>query len=188
MWYQNLLLPCLILRILYSLVRRRLWPYPTLAELRDHRRQVIRANEFSEQISDRLSASSTFGMKEIWRLIKVFNSAKKKKVKGYAKDMVEHTTEVPHDDTHTDPQDDAPEAAIVLDDTKDSADAKDFKRAGLHVLGEIADLHERIKKYAPPTEGIEVADLASAYFYGVGPSLLDSMAEYTFFVNVFCRC
>jgi hypothetical protein len=39
------------------------------------------------------------------------------------------------------------EIGIVLDDSKDGQQDKDVKRTLLQILGDIADFHERIKKY-----------------------------------------
>ncbi|KAF8078635.1 hypothetical protein FPV67DRAFT_1465909 [Lyophyllum atratum] len=139
LWYHDLLLPCLLLRIFYSLVRRKIFPYPTLVELRNHRREISRAAEFGDQISDRLLASSSLGVKEMWRLFKVFNQTTKNKIKASAKatDILSGV-----DDEGTPTQ---PEEVTVLDDSRDSQETRDMKRLGLEVLDEIADLHERIK-------------------------------------------
>ncbi|KAG5647976.1 hypothetical protein DXG03_007010 [Asterophora parasitica] len=145
MWYQNMLLPCLLLRIFYSLLRRKLLPYPTLSELQEHRREVSRAADFGKQISGRLSASSSFGVKELWRLFKVYKN-KRVTVKpsitpvvaDYPSEEVDPGIGIPSQPTD----------ATVLDDAKDSQDAQDLKRLGVHIMNEIADLHERIKKYA----------------------------------------
>lgn len=146
MWYHNILLPCLCLRVFYSLIRRKVFPYPTLEELREHRSEVIRANEFGDQISARLSASS-FGVKEMWRIFKVFNKTTKAKAKSSAKEKAREKGFSPPLDENDASILSESEGATVLDDTEDSQDAKDFKRVGLHILSELADLHERIKKY-----------------------------------------
>ncbi|KAJ7630925.1 hypothetical protein FB45DRAFT_747715 [Roridomyces roridus] len=118
LWYYNLLLPSLFLRILYSLFRRKLLPYPTLAELRAHREEVDRADEFGREMSTRFSPSSPFGLTELWRLFKVFNKGK-----------------VTKEDSST-----------VLDSAEpQNSQESDFKRAILQALSEVADLHERVK-------------------------------------------
>ncbi|KAJ7492631.1 hypothetical protein FB451DRAFT_1551950 [Mycena latifolia] len=144
LWYRNLLLPCLFLRILYSLARRKLFSYPTLTELRAHRQEIDRANEFGNEMTMRFSASSSLGMKELWRLFKVFNKSKKTKIKKAGNDKAREQApqESPVDDSGPDE-----EISTVLDseDAKESAQEKDFKRQSLRALAEIADLHERIK-------------------------------------------
>ncbi|KAF5385197.1 hypothetical protein D9615_001514 [Tricholomella constricta] len=139
LWYHNLLLPCLLLRIFYALLRRKILPYPTLTELREHRREISRATEFGEQISGRLSASSSFGLKEMWRIFKVFSKGTKNKVKVSTK-ATDDTSGVQQSDIPT-----LPAGLTVLDDSKDRQEARDMKRLGLHILNEIADIHERIK-------------------------------------------
>ncbi|KAF7347844.1 RNA cytidine acetyltransferase [Mycena venus] len=141
LWYKNLLLPSLFLRILYALAKRRLYPYPTLAQLRAHREEIDRAAEFGQELSTRFSASSTLGVKELWRIFKVFNKPKKAKVKKLAKDK---TRAHPQDG----PQSDAEhEIGTVLDseDPAESSQENDTKRAVLQAFAEIADLHERVK-------------------------------------------
>jgi hypothetical protein len=134
LWYYNLLLPALLLRIFYSLVRRRIFPYPTLAELREHRAEIIRANEFGDEVHSRLSASSISDIKEIWRLLRVANKAKvkaKKFVGGNRKkdESLEESVD----------------SVTVLDDAKESEDERDIKQTALHLVNEVANLHERVK-------------------------------------------
>lgn len=148
LWYQNLLLPALFLRISYSLACRRIFPYPSLAQLRAHRREIVRAEEFGEEIQARLTASSAFGMKEMWRLFRVFNKSNKNKAKRVAKQKVKPKSAVNSADEHEEPSPEGlkPEAATVLDDPKESKDEQDVKRSILNALSEVADLHERVKK------------------------------------------
>ncbi|KAJ7293566.1 hypothetical protein C8J57DRAFT_1269369 [Mycena rebaudengoi] len=139
LWYYNLLLPFLFFRLFFSLVRRKLFSYPTLAELRSHRQEVDRAKEFGQDISARLSASSTFGMKELWRLFRVLNKPQKAKSRNISADKAR--------DVEGEQRDDKRELNTVLDseDPQETPQEKDFKRAFLNTLNEIADLHERIK-------------------------------------------
>ncbi|KAF8168110.1 hypothetical protein B0H34DRAFT_46392 [Crassisporium funariophilum] len=144
LWWYNFLAPAVVLRILFSLVKRRIFPYPSLQDLRQHREDLHQADEFGAQVSARLSASAT-GMKEVWRLFRLFDQTKKHKakaaVKQKAKDKgVIHPTEEVDAEIATKSQD-----ATVLDDADDNEDSKDIKRLVLHVLNEIADLHERVR-------------------------------------------
>ncbi|TFK41171.1 hypothetical protein BDQ12DRAFT_679017 [Crucibulum laeve] len=143
LWWYNLLLPALVMRIFCSLARRKLFPYPTLNELREHRQEIIRANEFGEQVSARLDTTSTFGMKEMWRLFKLFNKSKKNKVKAFAKDTGrDQATE----GLETDEDDGAlHEDTTVLENASDGKEATDLKRVALHSMNEVADLHERVR-------------------------------------------
>ncbi|KAJ7125590.1 hypothetical protein C8R43DRAFT_710389 [Mycena crocata] len=137
LWYYNLLLPCLFLRILYALVRRKLFSYPTLAELRAHRQEIDRANEFGQEMSMRFSASSTLGVKELWRLFKVFNRPKKQKVNKLARNK----GRVPQGASS---EGEEPEEISTVLDSEDPQE-NDGKRALLQAMAEIADLHERVK-------------------------------------------
>ncbi|KAJ6604639.1 hypothetical protein DFH09DRAFT_316597 [Mycena vulgaris] len=144
LWYRNLLLPCLFLQILYSLVRRKMFSYPTLAELRAHREEIDRANEFGNEMSTRFSASSTLGMKELWRLFKVFNKSKKAKVKKLTADKSRDSRKAPQEPS-LDNLDQEINTVLDSEDPEETAQEKDFKRELLQGLAEISDLHERIK-------------------------------------------
>jgi hypothetical protein len=91
-------------------------------------------------------------MKELWRLFRVFNKSKKTKVKKLA------TVKLPEQGS-AEPSLDGPgpEISTVLDsdDPKESAQEKDFKRELLQALAEIADLHERIRKYVDSPQTIQ---------------------------------
>ncbi|KAF9456188.1 hypothetical protein BDZ94DRAFT_1351112 [Collybia nuda] len=143
-WYQNLLLPWLCLRIFYSLVRRKLFPYPTYEDLQEHRSEITRADNFGRQISPRFPASSS-GIIEIWRILQVFNHSTKNKAENSVHEkngQKEGTPSSSEDGSGTSPN---KEGTAIFDDTEDSQDMKDLKRTGLHILNELADLHERIK-------------------------------------------
>ncbi|KAJ4486111.1 hypothetical protein J3R30DRAFT_3444125 [Lentinula aciculospora] len=130
LWYHNLLLPTFFFRIFYALLRRKIFMYPTVAELKQRRKQVDKANELSEEISIRLSATS-FGLKEMWRISRIFTKPKKSKA---AKSRLA-----------PDPSDPDVDDPTVLDDTKETQKETDVKRAVLQVMNDIADLHERIQ-------------------------------------------
>ncbi|KAJ7103544.1 hypothetical protein B0H15DRAFT_812642 [Mycena belliarum] len=144
LWYQNLLLPCLVLRILYSLARRKLFSYPTLEQLKAHRKEIDRANEFGNEVSIRFSASSSLGMKELWRLFRVFNKSKKTKLKKFARDKAqEKAPQRPSSDSRELEEDIS--TSLDSDDPNETAQDNDFKRQLLQILADIADVHERIK-------------------------------------------
>ena len=139
LWWYNLLLPALTLRIIFALLRRRIFPYPSLQDLREHRAEILAAEEFGDQVSARLSASSS-GMTEIWRIVKIFDNSKKSKVKKFKEKL--KSSESLSENLGTDG-----EEATVLDDPEDCEGDKDVKRAILHILDDIADMHERVRKY-----------------------------------------
>ncbi|KAJ3857779.1 hypothetical protein EV368DRAFT_29378 [Lentinula lateritia] len=127
LWYYNLLLPTFFFRIFYALIRRKIFTYPTLMELKQRRKQVDKANELGEEISLRLSTSS-FGLKEIWRISRIFTKSNKNK----SNIGLENPNDGVDDPT-------------VLDNTKESQKETDVKRAVLLAMNDVADLHERIK-------------------------------------------
>ncbi|KII94384.1 hypothetical protein PLICRDRAFT_172032 [Plicaturopsis crispa FD-325 SS-3] len=150
MWYQNLLLPALFLRIFFSLIRRKVLPYPTVAQLRERRAEVRRANDFGEKMQARLSASSAFGVREMWRIFRVFNKPKKTKAKNKAKNKAKDKGIIPDDGERKDTDGDTAglddvDSTTVLDDPNDITEEKDIKREILHAISEVTDLHERVK-------------------------------------------
>ncbi|KAF9076276.1 hypothetical protein BDP27DRAFT_1285189 [Rhodocollybia butyracea] len=148
LWYYNLLLPAFFFRIFYALLRRKIFTYPTVAELRERRRQVDRANELGDEISFRLSASS-FGLKEMWRISRILIKPKKSKTK--AKTPASVLNVVPGSGSAADDTAQAVDSTVavddrtILDDTTESQKERDMKRAVLQALNEIADTHERVK-------------------------------------------
>ncbi|EIN13757.1 hypothetical protein PUNSTDRAFT_140224 [Punctularia strigosozonata HHB-11173 SS5] len=162
LWASDLLLPGALLCILYALVRRRIFPYPTLAELRLHRSQVDRAERFSDAIQSRLSASSTLGVKEAWRIFRVVYRSKKglvdsavrdaKSAKGKRKSTgsgeagVSSTVTVDLGSSQGLGDLAAGEGAeTVLDSPVASQEEQDLKRMGLQLINGIADVQERVK-------------------------------------------
>lgn len=143
LWWNNLLVSALIIRAAISLLRRRLFPYPTLEDLRRHREDVSLASDFGQQVSDRLSASS-FGITETYRLFKLIGQTQRNILKGKAKEKFRKTN-----GSSSDVQADisSQQGTTILDDPEDSEETKDLKRIGLQLLNDIADLHERIRKY-----------------------------------------
>ncbi|KAG6857549.1 hypothetical protein H0H87_000148 [Tephrocybe sp. NHM501043] len=131
LWYNNILLPALLIRILYILLERKIFQHPTVAELQDHRLQLTRAAEIGDALSDRFSASS-FGAKEVWRLFKVVNKTTKQKIKSTSKARAPSVE---------------PESTTALDVAREDRDTEELKRFGLHLLHQIADFHERVKKH-----------------------------------------
>lgn len=137
LWSQDLLLPSLFARILWSLVRRRLFPYPSLAELRERRRQIDRAEEFGNEITTRLATTSTFGVRDVWKVfrkgVKAARSPRSSKdLKGAV--LAEALGSVSKEDV------------TVLDLPEESGEVQDIKKVGLVALNELADFHERVRK------------------------------------------
>ncbi|PCH33659.1 hypothetical protein WOLCODRAFT_160244 [Wolfiporia cocos MD-104 SS10] len=129
LWYHNLLLPALLLRILYSLIRRKLLPYPNLQELQEHRRQIEQAKDFSAVVVKTLVTSPTYDAQDIWQLVRDYNRARRvRKANNGSKNG---------QDTEN-----------STDTTSKSCEGDkevDIKRVVLALLNHVADLHERVK-------------------------------------------
>lgn len=134
----------MVLRVLFALIKRWIFPHPSLEDLRRHREEVIRANEFGDQVSARLSAPSSTDVTEVVHLFKLLKKRRNKTAKQKAKDVNSaHPTEEIGD---------APlreRDMAVPEDTVDKEEAADVKRTAIYALNEIADLHERVKKCVP---------------------------------------
>ena len=78
--------PALIGRILFSLVCRKLWPYPSFEDLRDHRTEIDEADKFWEMMTVKMSSSSVVTELEIRRLFRLadqtMNITRRKHAKG----------------------------------------------------------------------------------------------------------
>jgi GRAM domain-containing protein 4 len=156
LWWHNLLLPSLLLRVFYAIIRRKIFPYPTLQELRKRRKEVASANFLGDAVQARLTPSSPFGLRELWRIFKVFHKPKVDKAKNVVKGQgkkandnedMNKVKEVAEGKGSSEPVTQAPEETVtVLDDSNDTKQDKDVKRAILQTLSDIVDLHERIKK------------------------------------------
>ncbi|KAH9919070.1 uncharacterized protein B0H18DRAFT_1029023 [Fomitopsis serialis] len=140
LWYHNFLLPALVLRILYSLVRRKLLPYPNLQELREHRLYVERAKEFSATVTARLVAAPTYDVQDVWRLVHDFHRSRK--LKKAARNNAK--AETPLSDDVGDEPEAKPEEPPLPEEVVETEET-DIKRELLAALSYIADLHERVK-------------------------------------------
>lgn len=106
-------------------------PYPSLAQLREHRGHIDKANEFGEELQARLTASTPFGLLDAWKTLKVYNNKKLEKVKH-------------HDDAASIDGDNA----TVAVSGGGVNDQDSIKALGLEALCELVDGLERFKKYA----------------------------------------
>ncbi|CAL1695762.1 unnamed protein product [Somion occarium] len=143
LWYHGLLISGTCARILFSLIRRRYLPYPTLAELRQHRSQVDRAEQFSVGLSMRLAASPSFGVTDAWQLFREFRS--RKRTKGKDMPVPVSTLEIVAESP--DVEDGVP---IVSEETigitsNMTPDEIAMAQKALFIVIQIADLHERVK-------------------------------------------
>ncbi|TRM66312.1 hypothetical protein BD626DRAFT_487385 [Schizophyllum amplum] len=163
---QRLSSACPHLRILYSLVRRRMFPYPSLAELRERRQEVERADLFSLEVSKYMGTSSTSGAREVWKLFQMYNKTRKDLLKSRSEDKDKAKKEKEKEKGHrknkssTDllgelsgrtsggaaPENGDPGMDDEMDGIEETPEEQDIKRLGLHLLADIADVHERMKK------------------------------------------
>jgi hypothetical protein len=137
LWLQDVLLPCLILRVMWSLIRRGLYPYPTLAELRQRRKEIARSKEFGESITARLTKTSKFGVRDAWKVFQDFRSLSDVNI-----GMGSTEGNPPAPSTRVLDRDlGITEAAL-----KESPSEQDLLMIALLFLNAVADVHERIRK------------------------------------------
>ncbi|TFK57092.1 hypothetical protein OE88DRAFT_1650667 [Heliocybe sulcata] len=136
LWYQNLLLPAFFVRILYALLRRKVFPYPSLSELRQRREEVGRARAFGKEVETRLAAPATVAVNELWRFVKLASlarlsaAAKGSRRSDTAKEIEEIRIE---------------QDTTVLEKDSEKKEVEDIKSTALFVMDQISDLHERIR-------------------------------------------
>jgi hypothetical protein len=131
-------------RILWSLLRHRLLPYHTLQELQERREATARARLFGEEVQERLSVT-TLGPIDMWRLFKLYKAGTKEKISMKENKFPEQESAnlaVPSITNKAAETNNEP----TLLDHGDSQEEECLKRDLLHLLNELADLHERIKK------------------------------------------
>jgi len=108
-----------------------------------HREEISYADNFSEQLSRRLSSPSVFGPRDMWRFgrLLMFSPKDKKRIVKFK--------------AHSDPQNDSNIEEInelTAPEDNDSDEIREMKRLGLYLMNEMADFHERIKKYSLPSQ------------------------------------
>jgi hypothetical protein len=122
-----------MLRILWSLIRRRLYPYPTLAQLRERRKEIAKAEEFGEGLSSRLTKTSKFGVRDAWKIFQDFRSTSGMNLGP------EHPEVLSAEDSVFE----IPTVEALLEDTPSE---QTLLMLVLVMLNAVADLHERVRK------------------------------------------
>ncbi|KAI0363910.1 hypothetical protein BV20DRAFT_65419 [Pilatotrama ljubarskyi] len=148
LWYHGFLTSALLLRVLYSLVRRKLHPYPSLDELRAHRSRIGRSHTFSAMLSSRLATSPWLGVKDVWDLFREYRQTQKlKKAAKSPQNTGESEQKTEGDDAASvhSIATEKPEETHEQHSRAEDLEEEDLKRLGLYALCEIADLLERIK-------------------------------------------
>jgi GRAM domain-containing protein 4 len=144
LWVYNLLFPSFIFYLLYVLLRRRIYPYPSLSQLREHRGHIDKASEFGEELQGSLTATSSFGLLDAWKALRVYNNNKNKVRKANEKmKQFEDTASVVSVEAATTDGD-----ITAAEDSAEKVHEQDIKALGLEALCELIDGLERLKKYA----------------------------------------
>ncbi|KIP11934.1 hypothetical protein PHLGIDRAFT_395097 [Phlebiopsis gigantea 11061_1 CR5-6] len=147
MWYNGLLLAGLFFRILYSLLRRRFLPYPSLSELHQYRRELALAESFSRNVVLRVVASPAINIQDVWSTFKEYRaSTKKAKSDQNARTATLQTetfeeTQIIVDDIDSDKGPGFEEEDVV----KKLLSAQHILGPILQIANKVADIHERIK-------------------------------------------
>jgi len=140
LWVNNLLLPSLIFYLLYVLLDRRMHPYPSLAQLREHRENIDKASDFGEELQAKLTGTTPIGLFDAWKTLRVYKKRKVRKVKEKV-NQSDDTASMMSSET------------VVVDDTAavngpaEKSQEQDVKALGLEALCELVDGLERLKKY-----------------------------------------
>lgn len=152
------MLPAVLFSILVSLLKRGIFPYPSLADLKEHNQRISQADEFSDRISDRISPSSTLDIKELWRLYRLANAGWKKKFKthkpsasvssvGSNASARASRASLNIDSDGAESLLDVPDDPTIIDDAETTKEALELRRYALFLLTEVADFYERTRKY-----------------------------------------
>jgi hypothetical protein len=116
-------------------------PYPSLAQLREHREQIDKASEFDEELQARFTATTPFGLFDAWRTLKVYNKNKARKAKDKVKQSDDAGSVMSGEAAVTNSD------VISVDDLAEKSQEQDLKALGLEALCELTDGLERLKKY-----------------------------------------
>ncbi|KAJ8522580.1 hypothetical protein ONZ45_g871 [Pleurotus djamor] len=143
LWYNNLLVPAMFLWGFLSLLTARVFPYPALEELRACQRRAAKAQQL-EDLSTRLSGSSSLGVDELrWIYRFLSNSRSKIKLNSKAQRNNMSTT-----DRFTSPGlsvDLETEAPVSVDNLATDQELANPGHDLLLLLSSVADVFERVK-------------------------------------------
>ncbi|KAH7338923.1 hypothetical protein B0J17DRAFT_659126 [Rhizoctonia solani] len=150
LWYFNLLLPALFGKMLVSLLRRRVMPYPSLKALRERRRIARAANHIGDAMEGQGAATSflgtravpgmgqgggDMGIRDILKLGRIVTKGKSKKGKAKVKSAGS-----------------AAAAQVGLSSEDEDEDTllhqqeeEDWRTFIVKVMEDLADLHERVR-------------------------------------------
>lgn len=147
-----MLFPLVTSRVLYSLLLRRLWSYPSVKQLRERREEAARAEELGESINTRLGKSSDMNFVEVWRIVQVFGFGKSKSKppsNGEAKEAKaasksKKKTKTTEESLPVPKEDGVEETGLKVEVGKQAED--DVMLSVMSVISDLVDFHERVKK------------------------------------------
>ena len=147
LWWYNMLIPALLTRTLYEVLRRRIFKYPTASELRSRLLAVGRANALADALTIQLDAHTSSGLglrcdvlssltviclqvlRDVWRVWRIVIKDKQQRARA----MVQKDIDVSPVQNEPRPKE---------EETEDA----NFRRLALATIEEIADFHERLVK------------------------------------------
>ena len=146
-----MLLSAFTLRLLYELVRRKLHPCPSLAELREHRQRIDQSQTFGTLLAARLAIAPSLGLRDVWDIFGDYGRVwKQKKAKRDAakKNGPDAAEEPVSGDDASSVHSASYSTSELLQDrsAQEAEEDADLKRIGLFLMNEVADLLERVKK------------------------------------------
>lgn len=119
-----------------------MYPYPSLAQLREHRGHIDKASEFGEELQGRLTAATPFGLLDAWKTLRVYNKNKVRKAKERMRQFDDSASVMSVDTVVTEGD------VTATEDSTENAHEQGIKTLGLEALCELIDGLERLKKYA----------------------------------------
>ncbi|KAG8745020.1 hypothetical protein FRC10_008994 [Ceratobasidium sp. 414] len=145
LWSFNMLLPALLGKILFSLLRRGIMRNPTLSELRKRRRIAREADELGDAMEGHGAAASflgtgsmpgvgagggDMGFKDLLKLAKLVTKGKGKKGREMAKQAANAV---------------ALQVGAGVNDEVNHEGGEDWRRSALKAIESFADFHERVR-------------------------------------------
>ncbi|CAE6514626.1 unnamed protein product, partial [Rhizoctonia solani] len=149
-WYFNLLVPALLGKILVSLLRRRVMPYPSLKALRERRRLAREANQVGDVMEGHGAATSflgtgavpgmgqgggDMGIRDILKLTRIVTKGKSKKGRAKVKSAGSNAA------TQIGLSSEGEEEDLL----QRQQDEEDWRTSALKIMEDFADLHERVR-------------------------------------------
>lgn len=115
-------------------------PYPSLSQLREHRGNIDKASEFGEELQARLTATTPFGLFDVWKTLRVYKKSKIHKAKEKSKQPDDAASVMSVETAVTDND------IALADDLTEKSQEYGVKALGLEALCELVDGLERLKK------------------------------------------